>query len=60
MTVSYFGSRNVHETVVVNENGCFSFAGRVCCSVGPSSNDFLALLDEEKLIERRSLDTDTS
>ena len=38
------GGEYIHDTVVMNEKGCFSLGrGRVCWRDGPSSKDFLAL-----------------
>lgn len=44
VTIFDLGGENVHDTVVMNENGCFSVGrARVCWRDGPSSKDFLAL-----------------
>lgn len=53
MTIFDLGGEKVHDTVVMNEKGCFSLGwGRVCWRDGPSSNDFLALCTHhEKIIE---------
>ncbi len=42
------GGENIHDTVVMNEKGCFSLGkGRVCWRDGPSSKDFLALISSK-------------
>lgn len=53
MTIFDLGGEKVHDTVVMNEKGCFSLGwGRVCWRDGPSSKDFLALCTHhEKIIE---------